>query len=324
MSANTIQISEKHAAQLSRTSSESVCRQNFSILRASSLKLAEKALRKHPAPSDIDNFDFRKATVTYDFDVVYFDSANTDSSVIEATRTYSRKIREETDDAVEWRLSMSTSTATITTAKRAYAAPGSYPFWQESDYMSGGPLYGKSVGAGSPINIKKVQEKIETGGVEKVFPSFKFELGFMCPQAKFKKLITKLIQSEAVVNQDVFKAGDLEFQPGELLFSGATYERIEEIVDEDTGETEIAYKINYTFDISISEEFIAGTYVLPKEQASGFAAKWSYFDGDEEIEATNEDGKKEKILVPKCAGAYASDVYTRTEFAKLIPSGITV
>lgn len=297
-----VTVTEQPASRrLAKGPDDCSCRQLFAATGALNGLEAEAAVRLQPVPEEVD---WARSRITIESDPVFFDRLHPDLNIFEVSRTYTRRTADEDDDGIEWRLSMSTTTATCTTARRAVAAAGSRPFWEPPPEPSapGAPV--EPEGAGSPINVRRVNGKDETGGVEIAVPSFKLTLGFECSAKKWKKLRPILLRvPRGAVNADPFQ----DFAPGELLFSGFESQRIS------NGE---AYRLNYSFDISVNEDFTAGPFTIP--DAPGWSAKWSYWGSEEEVELL--DGTT--AIRPKCDGAYASEVHGRMTFADLLPSAI--
>ena len=234
-----------------------------------------------------------------------------ENNVFEVTRTYASRGSDPDDDGIEWRLSMTSATATCTTARRAVAAPGSRPFWEKPVPPPPGEPP-EPEGAGSPINVRKVNGKDETGGVEIQVPSLKLTLGFECEASIWRILRPRLLRvPRGSVNAETFQL----FPPGELLFSGFDSQRIE------NGEK---YRLSYTFDVSPTEDFTAGDFTIT--DAPGWSAKWSYWGSEEEVEVPvdpdNPSGEARTIIRPKCDGAYASEVYGRMDFNTLLPQAV--
>jgi len=302
----SIRVTERHESrQTTRSPDDRACRQLFAVMGALSVKDAERAVLLQPRPPEVD---WHQPRVTVETAPVFFDRDHPENNVYEVTRTYASRSDPDEDDGIEWRLSMTTTTATCTTARRAVAAPGSRPFWEPPEPPVSGQPPPEPEGAGSPINVRRVNGRDETGGVEIAVPSFKLTLGFECPAKKWRLLRPVLLRTpKGAVNADPFQG----FEPGELLFSGFDAQRIE------NGE---AYRLSYSFDVSVNEDFTAGDFTITN--APGWAAKWSYWGSEEEVEVADPDGGTRIVIRPKCDGAYASEVHGRMRFANLLPSAI--
>jgi hypothetical protein len=294
----SIRVTERHESRsTSRSPDDRACRQLFAVMGAISTREAERAVLLQPRPPEVD---WHQPRVTVETAPVFFDRDNPESNVYEVTRTYASRSDPDEDDGIEWRLSMTTASATCTTARRATAAPGSRPFWEPPEPQ-------EPEGAGSPINVRRVNGRDETGGVEIAVPSFKLALGFECPAKKWRLLRPVLLRvPRGAVNADTFQG----FEPGELLFAGFDASRIDSE----------SFRLSYTFDISPNEDFTAGDFTIT--DAPGWSAKWSYWGSEEEVETPDPDGGTRTIIRPKCDGAYASEVHGRMRFSTLLPSAI--
>ena len=293
-----IDVREEHKSrEITRGGDSATLKQIFKIIGAPNVDEAEQAIRNYPFPSeDFDALEWEYSKKSYEVAYIFFDKNNPDNNVFEATRTYALSKDDPDDDGIEWRLSMSTSAVTCTSAKKAIMAEGSYPFWDvaENEY-----------GEGSPINVRKVNGAQETGGVDIAVPTLKLTLGFECTKNQWKSLRPKLLKIQrGTTNKLPFQG----FEAGELLFTGFDSTRLE------NGER---YQLSYTFDVSPNSDFKTGNFEIKK--AKGFSVKWCYFGAEEEIES--EDGK---IIRPKCTGIYASEIYEEADFNEYIPNSVNL
>jgi len=293
-----LSVQEDHKSrQISKTADDCTFKQTFTILGATDAKQAEQAVREQPFPSEDFEIagNWRDAKMSVEVGYIFFDKANPSNNVFEGSRTYILKETDPEDDGIEWKLGMSVSNYTCTSALRAIAAPGSYPFWEQG-----------TDGEGSPINVVKQNGQMVTQGIDIAVPTWKLTLGFECETRKWRALRPKLLRlRRGTMNGDVF----MGFQPGECLFSSFDVTRIE------NGEK---YQLSYTFDLSPNADYVAGDFRI--ENARGWDVKWSYWGSEVEVETA--DGTM--ATRPRCDGSFASMVYDMADFNELIPSGITI
>ena len=271
---------------------EGTLEQRFTVTEAANLGEAETAVINYPFPSeDLTLADWVDAKVNVKVGYVFFDKYGPDNlNSFEATRVYQRRQTTD-DDGIDWRLSMSASQVTTTTALSAISATDSFPFWTGD-------------GEGSPINIKRNNGVNETVGMEIAMPTLKLTLGFIATASQWRNLRPKLLRlKRGTMNKTTFQG----FNAGELLFSGFDSQRIE------NGEK---YQVSYSFDVSPNGDYIAGDFTIT--DVKGWDAKWSYFGAEEEV--TLPDGTI--TTRPKCTGAYASRVFDEADFNTLVPSSI--
>jgi len=264
----------------------------LAVLGATSLlearnKALEWALDEANKP-DIPEY-FTKVSMSAE-DIVLFNREDPSLNKIEVTITFEPQgYNSEDPDPDEWSLSMSMSSTTVLTAKSAVMAPGSVEFWQGS-------------GKGSPIKMKKEDQKISPEGVDVQFPVFRLQMTRKCPKNQWKLLRRNIRNAGGSMNAVQFQG----FDRGELLFTEFS----------STMTKEGDYNLSYGFDVQANGDFEEdGPKALKIPNALGWDFKWAYFDIADEVAESN--GKK--WIPPVCDGLYSSRLFDFADFNTILP-----